>query len=132
VAPVQCTKHKRVDDFTRREGSGSERSCDNNETAGWTRFVDQARTVIINKIPDSGLRPCGGGSPEWLFGIYPSVLFSTTVGTMCYVSAGGTPCVRIANQPVRITHSGAYFVFDMPTAPECALRACTIDLPMPS
>ncbi|CAF3352715.1 unnamed protein product [Rotaria sp. Silwood2] len=131
VAPVQCTKYRRVDDFTRREGSGAGRSCDTNETAGWTRFVDQAGTTIINHIPESGLRLCGGGSPGWLFGVYPSILYSTTIGTMCYVSPAGTPCARIAAQAVRVTHCGAYFVFDMPVAPECPLRACSIDQPMP-
>lgn len=130
VAPIQCTKYKRVSDFTRREGSGSGRSCDTNETAGWTRFVDQAGTAIINQIPESGLRLCGGGSPGWLFGAYPSVLYSTTIGTMCYVSPGGAPCARIAAQPVRVTHCGNYFVFNMPVAPECPLRACTVDRSM--
>ncbi|CAF1256732.1 unnamed protein product [Rotaria sordida] len=130
IVPIQCFKYKRVDDFSRREGSGIGRSCDTNKTAGWTRFVDQAGTAIINHIPESGLRLCGGGSPGWLFGVYPSILYSTTIGTMCYVGPTGIPCARIAAKTVQVTHCGSYFVFDMPVAPECPLRACTIDRPM--
>lgn len=130
VTPIQCIKHRRINDFTRREGSGSGRSCDTNETAGWTRFVDQAGTAIINRIPDHGLRLCGSGSPGWFFGMYPTKFYSTTIGTMCYVSPGGTPCARIAAQSVQVTHCGDYFVFNMPAAPECPLRACTIDHPI--
>ncbi len=50
---------------------------------------------------------------------------------MCYVSVDGTRCARIAAEAVRVTHCGAFLVFDMPVAPECPLRACTIDQRMP-
>ena len=125
--PIQCTKYRRVNDFSRREGSGSGRFCDTNDTAGWTRFVEQTGTKIVNQIPGSDLRLCGGGSPGWLLGVYPLTLYATTVGTMCYVSPAGAPCARFAAQPVRVTHCGDYFVFEMPAAPECPLRACTTD-----
>ena len=130
MVPAECTKHKRVNDFTRREGTGVGKACDTNETAGWTRFVDQAGTAIINRVPKSVVYPCGGRNPGWFFGVYPSEFYSTTIGTICYVSLTGTPCASIGAQPMRVTHCGAYFVFEMPVAPECPLRACIFDWPV--
>ena len=46
---------------------------------------------------------------------------------MCYASPAGSPCARIAIQPVQVTHCGHFLVFNLPVAPECPLRACTID-----
>lgn len=123
---IECIKYRRIADFTRLEGSGSGKYCDTNETAGWTRFVDQSGTAIISEVPQSGLRPCGGSTPGWFFGFYPSKFFSTTVGTMCYASSRTLPCAHVAAKPVKVTHCGDFFVFDMPIAPECPLRACTI------
>ncbi|CAF1688598.1 unnamed protein product, partial [Adineta ricciae] len=134
IPPIQCSKHKLVNDFTRRIGSGFGDKCDTNETSGWTRFIDQAGTIIVDYVPEQNLRYCGAsGRPGWFYGVYPTQLYSTTLGTICYpCSRTGAPCERFSNQPISVTHCGGYFVFDVPIAPECPLRVCTIDRPMPS
>ncbi|CAF1390229.1 unnamed protein product [Adineta steineri] len=135
IPPIQCIKHKVVNDFTHRVGSAMGNSCDTNETSGWTRFVDQAGTIIVDYVPERELRysGCGGGqSPGWFFGTYPTRFYSTTIGTICYAApVTGVPCERFANQSISVTHCGDYFVFDRPVAPACPLRVCTIDRAIP-
>ncbi|CAF1356549.1 unnamed protein product [Adineta ricciae] len=137
IPPTQCIKYKLIDDFYYRADVTPNESYETNKTnkvSGWTRFVDQAGTIIIDYVPTGrNFRPCGYSWVfGWFFGVYPTRLYSTTIGKICYYGPqNAVPCDRTANGTISVTHCGDYFVFDIQITDNHP-TICTIDRPMPS
>ena len=109
------------DDATRRAGTGGGGLCDHH-LFGWTRFIDRAGNAIVREAPSIG---CGGQKAGWLLGILPDEPWTTTLSSLCYTDEMRTSCRT--STPVRTTHCGHFFVFELHPPPLCPARVCTGD-----
>jgi hypothetical protein len=89
---------------------------------GWIRFVDQAGTVIVRKVPTGH---CGALRAGWIRSVYPTEPGTTTLSTLCYVDEIGFSCST--SKPIRATHCGDFLVFGIAAPTNCPARACTED-----
>ncbi|CAF4130385.1 unnamed protein product [Rotaria sordida] len=132
VLPLQCSNHTVIDDPTRHILYNATRSCDD-ENLGWVRFIDgtnNGRSMIIPTVQPPYLEHCGAVVPGWLKNFtYPTTLGTTVQASVCFdfVITGSTARFCMYTIDIQITNCGQdFFVFNLPAAPRCNLRYCTI------
>ena len=120
--PAEClgyTELKEADRaFTFNDGPGKITKCDKTADA-WHRFLDPAGAVLPLAPPT--IYSCGTDAPGWMMGAYPTPEDGIVARTVCYAWQGD-PCTW--TNDIQVLNCGAYFVFKLPTPPDCALRYC--------
>ncbi|MBA3546772.1 MAG: DUF4215 domain-containing protein [Nannocystis sp.] len=101
------------------DGPGQITKCDNKAADSWHRFLDPAG-VVMPLAPPS-IYSCGTDAPGWMQGAYPVKDDGIVARTVCFAWFGD-PCGWSVEISVR--NCGPYFVFKLPSVPECALRYC--------
>ena len=126
---VQCKKYIILNDRTRNVNYGKGHKCDspgygsrtkiNGKSTQWYRFQAPAG----NKMPDKPPPPnrCGANYTGYLSGGHPTKA-GQVVSRKVYFSYGGIIYQTKVN--VKVTHCGAFFVYQLPYAPTCSLRYC--------
>ncbi len=121
--PPECLGYTELKETDRmaafNDGPGKVTKCDSKTADKWHRFVDPAGTVmpLVPPTPYS----CGTDAPGWMDGDYPTVDAGIVPRTACFAWQGD-PCTWTLEISVR--NCGAYYVFKLPSVPECALRYC--------
>ncbi|MBK7825752.1 DUF4215 domain-containing protein [Nannocystis sp.] len=120
--PPECVGYVELKEADRavtfNDGPGKITKCD--KTANkWHRFLAPAGTVMPLAAPS--IYSCGTDAPGWMMGAYPLPEDGPVPRTVCYAWQGD-PCTWTNDIVVR--NCGAYYVFQLPTPPDCALRYC--------
>jgi cysteine-rich repeat protein len=125
--PPECLGYTELKEPDRavsfNDGPGKVTKCD--KTADkWHRFLDPAGTVI--PLTQPSLYSCGTDAPGYMLGDYPAPEDGIVNRTVCYPWIG-EPCNW--SNDVLVLNCGDYFVWQLPTPSECALRYCAAPLP---
>ena len=119
-----------MNDRTRNIHYGIGAKCDarghstkiNGKSNQWYRFQAPAGNKMPDKPPNHsrGFR-CGTDFPGFLSGGHPTKAGQVVSRKVCF---GYYVKKCIAPVTVKVTHCGAFFVYQLPYAPACGLRYC--------
>ena len=136
---VQCKKYIILNDRTRNINYGRGGQCDargystkiNGKSNQWYRFQAPAGNKMPDKPPNNlqGQR-CGTAATGYLLGGHPTKAGQVVSRKVCF-SFSGQKCLwkdrdSYKNPPVtvKVTHCGAFFVYQLPYPPGCSGRYC--------
>ena len=127
---VQCKKYIILNDRTRSINYGSGSNCDdrrrgystkiNGKSNQWYRFQAPAGNKMPDKPPSLSGYKCGTAATGYLSGGHPTKAGQVVSRKVCF--SFGSKCNWKAS--VKVTHCGAFFVYQLPYAPTCSLRYC--------
>ena len=126
---VQCKNYIVLNDRTRNINYGWGRKCDgkgwstkiNGKSTQWYRFQAPAGNKMPDKPPSLSGFKCGTTTTGYLSGGHPTKAGQVVSRKVCF-SYSGQKCRWTTN--VKVTHCGAFFVYQLPYAPVCNLRYC--------
>ena len=130
LLPPQCRKYIVLKEATRNiiYGSGNNNDHDRSKTKitgssnQWYRFQAPAGTKMPDDSPSIDGKRCGTEFTGWLKGGHPTKAGQVVSRTVCFSYGYGNKCPYKVT--VKVTHCGAFFVYQLPYAPTCNLRYC--------
>ena len=128
---VQCKKYIILNDRTRNINYGNGSKCDrpswggrkpkiNGKSNQWYRFQAPAGNKMPDKPPSLSGYKCGTAATGYLSGGHPTKIGQVVSRKVCF--SYNAKCNWKAS--VKVTHCGAFFVYQLPYAPACDSRYC--------
>ena len=132
---VQCKNYIVLNDRTRNINYGDGYNCDrpyggrkpkiNGKSNQWYRFQAPAGNKMPDKPPSLSGNKCGTYATGYLIGGHPTKAGQVVSRKVCF-SWSGQKCYKdsVQSVTVKVTHCGAFFVYQLPYAPLCNIRYC--------
>ena len=129
---VQCKKYIILNDRTRNIHYGIGAKCDarghstkiNGKSNQWYRFQAPAGNKMPDKPPSLSGYKCGTAATGYLTGGHPTKAGQVVTRKVCFRLNRKKKCRYPATTNVKVTHCGAFFVYQLPYAPTCNYRYC--------
>ena len=128
---VQCKKYIILNDRTRSINYGSGSNCDdrrrgystkiNGKSNQWYRFQAPAGNKMPDKPPSKYGDRCGTWGTGYLSGGHPTKYGQIVSRKVCFSYRGYK---RDYSVTVKVTHCGAFFVYQLPYTRGCYFRYC--------
>ena len=127
-----------MNDRTRNIHYGIGAKCDarghstkiNGKSNQWYRFQAPAGNKMPDKPPSLSGNKCGTYATGYLIGGHPTKAGQVVSRKVCFSYHGHKCYWKASNNPlyspvtVKVTHCGAFFVYQLPYTPSCNLRYC--------